>query len=161
MSVNHAATCKDSLFLDCTMRKVSLHEMRQSKHECTWMNVHFCPEWKCVAACRGVTLTTQGPFWKKKAWTTWTRKLFVHFAYSEKRNEEIKTTPSNIVMSNLLLPVSSFLFFQSLSCPASSSGPFPQSVPVPPLAPARPPAPVPGLATQTKTHCLAQFNWLV
>lgn len=79
----------------------------------------------------------------------------------KKENEEIKTTPSNIMTSNLLLPVSSFLFIQSLSCPASSSGPFLQSVPVPPLAPARPPAPVPGLATQTKTHCLAQFNWLV
>lgn len=102
-----------------------------------------------------------GTFLEKMVWTTGTLELFVHFTYSEKSNEEIKTTPTNIMMSNLLLPVSSFLFFQSLSCPASSSGPFLQSVPVPPLAPARPPAPVPGLATQTKTHCLAQFNWLV
>lgn len=47
-------------------------------------------------------------------------------------------------------------------CLAPSSGPSLslslQSVPVPPLAPVRPPAPVPGLAAQTKTLCLAQFN---
>lgn len=115
MSVNHVATCKDSLLLNCT---VSLDKMKQSKYEGTWMNKHFCTEWICVAACRGVTLTMQGPFWERRfGQPEHSNSLFISPTV-KKRNEEIKTTPSNIVMSNLLLPVSSFLFFSVsvLSC---------------------------------------------
>ena len=73
-----------------------------------------------------------------------------------------KLNPTDIVRM-ISRPFFYFLILISLSVCVSLVlphllAPSPQSVPLPPLAPARPPAPVPSLATQTKTLCLAQFN---